>query len=94
MLTPLDELAEALLDPLLADDDAPTAPELKSPALPGYCANDIDGTKTMPPNPANATMARRTHIIGQLLIQSTTNLFYFNHISHISNYNTAADLSQ
>jgi hypothetical protein len=97
LLTPLDELAEALLDPLLADDDAPTAPELKSPALPGYCANDIDGAKTMPPNPANATMAPRTQITGRLLKQTITNLCYFNHTSHashISNHNTAAGLSQ
>ena len=43
---PLAELvADPLLDPLLALDDPLKVPTLRSPALPGYCAEDSDGTK-------------------------------------------------
>ena len=65
-----DEEVDELLEPLLADDDAPDAPVFNSPALPGYCARDIDGIKIMPLNPANANMAPHTHTIGRLSQQT------------------------
>ena len=79
-------LADVLADPLLADDAAPNVPSFELPALPGYCANKIDGAMAMPPNPAKATIIPRTHITGRLLQQTITNLYY---ISHISCHNTA-----
>jgi len=72
LVDPLAELvADPLLDPLLAEDDPLKVP--RSPALPGYCADDSDGQITAPPNPATASIRPRIQNIGRALEQIIKN---------------------
>ena len=74
LVDPLAELvADPLLDPLLAEDDPLKVPTSRSPALPGYCADDSDGQITTPPNPATASIRPRIQNIGRALEQIIKN---------------------
>ena len=68
-----DPLAELVADPLLAEDDPLKVPTLRSPALPGYCADDSDGQITTPPNPATASIRPRIQNIDRALEQTIKN---------------------